>query len=151
MGPVTVARYLDRPNLITRGSDGEVVLDPFRRWAEPLNAQLARVLRRNLATLLGTDAVLGYPWRAAGSLDYQVTVEVERFDLDGRGTVRLDALWTLSAGERAAHPVTRRIQCEEQAEATAEEHTVAAHSRAALCLSREIAADVRARALAGSP
>jgi uncharacterized protein len=93
VGPVTLPPYLDRPQLVTRAGSNRVVLADFDSWAEPLDGLFARVLAENLAFLLGTDDVLLLPQRRPVPLDYQVEVDVTRFDVDTSGNAALDARW----------------------------------------------------------
>jgi hypothetical protein len=93
IGPVTLPPYLDRPQLVTRAGSNRAVLAEFDSWVEPLQGMFARVLAENLALLLGTDDVLMLPQRRALALDYQVEVDVTRFDVDTSGSAVLDARW----------------------------------------------------------
>jgi uncharacterized lipoprotein YmbA len=93
VGPVSLPPYLDRPQLVTRAGSNRVVLADFDSWAEPLQGMFARVLAENLTLLLGTDDVLLLPLRRAMRLDYQVEVDVTRFDVDASGNANLDARW----------------------------------------------------------
>jgi len=93
VGPVTLPPYLDRPQLVTRAGSNRAVLAEFDSWVEPLQGMFARVLGENLALLLGTDDVLMLPQRRLLALDYQVEVDVTRFDVDTSGSAVLDARW----------------------------------------------------------
>jgi uncharacterized protein len=93
VGPVTLPPYLDRPQLVTRAGSNRMVLADFDSWAEPLQGLFARVLAENLTLLLGTDDVLLLPQRRAIRLDYQIEVDVTRFDVDTSGNAILDARW----------------------------------------------------------
>jgi uncharacterized protein len=102
VGPVTLPAYLDRPQLVTRAGSNRMVLADLDSWAEPLDGLFARVLADNLALLLGTDDVLLLPQRRPTPLDYQVEVDVARFDVDADGNANLDARWWVygRGGER---------------------------------------------------
>jgi uncharacterized lipoprotein YmbA len=93
VGPVTLPPYLDRPQLVTRAGDNRAVLADFDNWVEPLDGLFARVLAENLALLLGIDDVLMLPQRRLVALDYQVEVDVTRFDVDASSNAVLDARW----------------------------------------------------------
>ena len=93
VGPVTLPPYLDRPQLVTRDGSNRVVLADIDSWAEPLDGLFSRVLAENLAVLLRTDDVLLLPQRRLIPLDYQVEVDVTRFDVDTSGNAVLDARW----------------------------------------------------------
>jgi uncharacterized lipoprotein YmbA len=139
VGPVTMPPYLDRSQLVTRAGSNRVALADFDSWAEPLDGLFARVLAENLAILLGTDDVLLLPQRRLLPLDYQVEVDVTRFDVDTSGNAVLDARWWVfdQDGERLLRnghsAITERTQ--------AGDHTAAAAalSRALGTMSGEIA------------
>src|ERR671924_270261 len=75
VGPVTLPRYVDRPQIVTRTGPYEIKLAEFDRWAEALDANFTRVLADNLSLLLPTARVVMSPWPRATPLDYQVTVD----------------------------------------------------------------------------
>jgi uncharacterized protein len=93
VGPVTLPPYLDRPQLVTRAGSNRMMLADFDSWAEPLQGLFARVLADNLAQSLATDDVLLLPQRRPMALNYQVEVDVTRFDVDTAGNANLDARW----------------------------------------------------------
>jgi uncharacterized protein len=125
VGPVTLPPYLDRPQLVTRAGSNRVVLADFDSWAEPLDGLFARVLAENLALRLGTDDVLLLPQRRLTALDYQVEVDVTRFDVDTNGNAVLDARWWVldRDGERVLRngrsTITEPIQAGDQTAAAA--------------------------------
>lgn len=102
VGPVTLPEYLRRSEIVTRsgcaaGGDfcAELQLSQVVRWAEPLEDAVVRVLAEDLSVLLGTESVVRYPWRPSASLDFQVTVDLARFDADTTGRAVLTARWTV--------------------------------------------------------
>jgi uncharacterized protein len=139
VGPVTLPPYLDRPQLVTRAGTNRVVLADFDSWAEPLDGLFARVLAENLALRLGTDDVLLLPQRRLVPLDYQVEVDVSRFDVDTSGDAVLEARWWVLDGDderllRNGHSsITEPIQAGDPAAAAA------GLSRALGAMSHEIA------------
>jgi uncharacterized lipoprotein YmbA len=102
VGPVTLPEYLDRPQIVTRESGNRVMLADFSVWVEPINGMFMRVLVENLSLLLATDNVISLPQRRPMRLDYQVEVDVTRFDADLSGRALLDARWRVFGrdGER---------------------------------------------------
>jgi uncharacterized lipoprotein YmbA len=93
VGPVTLPDYLDRPQIVTRASGNRMMLAAFNAWVEPMDGMFTRVLVENLSTLLATDNVVTLPQRRPTPLDYQVEVDVTRFDADASGRAVLDARW----------------------------------------------------------
>src|SRR5919109_1073251 len=65
VGPVTLPRYLDRPQIVTQTSPYELKLAEFDRWAEALDINFSRVLAENLSLLLPTARVVLAPWPRA--------------------------------------------------------------------------------------
>jgi uncharacterized protein len=98
VGPITLPKYLDRPQIVTRASRNQLALAEFDRWAEPLQDNVARVLAENLTLLIPTDQVLLHAWPRSATIDYQVTVEVLHFDGWVGGESRLLALWSIMDG-----------------------------------------------------
>jgi uncharacterized lipoprotein YmbA len=80
VGPITLPKYLERPQIVTRAGRNQLTLGEFDRWAEPLQDNVTRVLAENLARLIPTDHLLLQAWPRSSTLDYQVTVEVLQFD-----------------------------------------------------------------------
>jgi uncharacterized lipoprotein YmbA len=93
VGPVVLPDYLDRPQIVTRATGNQVMLADFSTWVEPINGMFVRVLVQNLSLLLASDNVVALPQRRPIRLDYQVEVDVTRFDADLGGRAVLDARW----------------------------------------------------------
>lgn len=98
VGPVTLPLYLDRPQIVLRRDPNRVELSEFDAWIEPLESMVPRLLAADLIRLLGTDEVVSLPQRQPIPLDYQVEVEVQRFDAETAGRAVLDARWVLTRG-----------------------------------------------------
>lgn len=143
VGPVTLPAYLDRPQLVTRPSANRLDLAEFDRWAEPLQDMFSRTLVENLSALLATDLVYDLPRRPVPEPDYQVAVEVWRFDRDVGGEAELLARWTILTGaETAALVIRKSLITEPVPPGSGAEEVIAAMSRTVEMLSREIARDI---------
>jgi uncharacterized protein len=143
VGPVTLPRYVDRPQIITRTSPYEIKVAEFDRWAEALDANFSRVLADNLSALLPTARVVMSPWPRAIPIDYQVTVDVTHFLSQVGGDSLLIADWTLFKGEgqEVLSSGTSRFSASPAGQDYAA--IVAAMSQTVASLSREIATAVR--------
>src|SRR5262245_8684279 len=95
VGPITMPKYLDRPQIVTRTGRNQLALGEFNRWAEPLQDNVSRVLAENLALLIPTNHILLNAWPRSVALDYQVRVEVLHFDGWLGGETTLLALWSI--------------------------------------------------------
>ena len=143
VGPVTLPEYLDRPQIVTRASGNRVVLASFHSWVEPVDSMFTRVLVGNLSSLLATDNVITLPQRRPLALDYQVEVDVDRFDGDLTGRAVLDARWRVFGkdGEQLIGEGRSTI-VQPAAEPDSYEALVAAMSQALAQMSRAIASTI---------
>lgn len=102
---VGMPEYLDRPQIITRGSGNRLILADFDRWAEPLSEGTARVLAADLSSLLPGFQIRHRGWLDKSRLDYAVGVEVTRFEGVAGGDVTLSATWSvIQKGETQGGP-----------------------------------------------
>jgi len=95
IGPLTLTQVLDRPQIIIRQSDNEIRVSDLDRWAEPLNENLARVVVDNLAILISSGRVIRFPPPRSLPVDYQVIMEVTRFDGKPGEKAVLRARWAI--------------------------------------------------------
>lgn len=143
IGPVTFPAYLDRPEIVHRSGDNQLHFEGSQRWAEPLKSTFIRTLAENLSILLPTDRTSIHPWPRSARIDYQVTVDVVRFDADAGGTVVLVASWEVTRPADKTVIKRHKTTCTEAAGSMEYPAIVAAQSRALERLSREIADAIR--------
>jgi uncharacterized lipoprotein YmbA len=93
--PVRVPGYVDRPQLVTWTAPGELRIDEFLRWAEPLDAGITRTVSDNLDALLPESHVLRSPWAATASLRCRVWLRLDIFGPQAGGEVRLEGRWAV--------------------------------------------------------
>jgi uncharacterized lipoprotein YmbA len=94
VGPLELPAYLDRPQIVTRGGDNELVLAEFHRWAEPLDEAILRVVAQNLMSIFPDSNVLLYPWGYYVPVKYQVVMEIISIDAALQNEVRLSVNWS---------------------------------------------------------
>ena len=101
--PVWLPAHLERPQLVAWTAPGEVRIDEFLRWTEPLDAAVQRVLVEDLDTLLPSYRIVRAPWPAATPLRCRVRVELFRFGPQPGAEVSLSGRFVLlpEGGERA--------------------------------------------------
>jgi uncharacterized lipoprotein YmbA len=101
--PVLVPEYLDRPQVVTSSAAGELRIDEFRRWAEPLDAGISRTLAENLDVLLPRVRLVRWPWAVSTPLRCRVRVEVAQFGPEAGGGPRLQGAFVVlpPRGERS--------------------------------------------------
>jgi uncharacterized lipoprotein YmbA len=143
VGPVTLPRYLDRPQIVTQTSPYELKLAEFDRWAESLDANFTRVLAENLELLIPTARVIVFPWLRATPIDYQIIVEVTQVLSQVGGESLLIADWVLFKGEGQQVLMSGKSRVSALSGGPDYAGMVAAMSQTVASLSREIAAGVR--------
>jgi len=95
IGPITLPKYLDRPEIVTRVEANSLDQANFDQWGGDLNDNITRVLATNLSNLLATDRVSLFPWQTGAPVDYQVTLDISRFEQDKDGNTVLNAFWSI--------------------------------------------------------
>ena len=143
VGPVELPAYLDRPQIVTRKSQNQLEISEFHRWAASLPGDFARVLAKNISTLLPTDQVAVYPWEGTFTPTYQVKLNVEQFDGQVGKQIFLRVIWSLVGQEGAKVLVVRKTLIEEPVLTDDYDGLVAAQSNALATLSREIVEEIR--------
>ena len=150
VGPVEVASYLDRQEIVTRHGPNELGISEFHLWAEPLESNLSQVLVENLSVLLSADPVSLSPFPGPTPVDYRVEVKVLRLEGKLGENASLVARWTLFHAEGQEALPTRESSFSEPTQVPDYEALVSAQSRAVAALSREIAEAIQA-VLQGKP
>jgi uncharacterized lipoprotein YmbA len=128
VGPLSLPGMLDRPQMVVRVDANRVEIDEFHRWAGPLQQDLTRVI------LTSSQA-------GAGDADYRVAVDVQRFDTAPGSGVTIEAAWTIrrkGGSFKSGHTVAEEPVATKDFDAL-----VAAHSRALVRISRDIAQGVQ--------
>ncbi len=142
VGPLALPSYLNRPQIVTRIDDNEIIIADFDQWAEPLNRSFQRVLTENLSLLLDTDAVYPHPWRRTLRPTYRLRLAVIRFDANPTGDAVLIARWEVL--DTRGQPLTDKTRSVYRQTMAREDMAgvVTAMSLALADLSREIAAAI---------
>ena len=141
--PAELPAYLDRQQIVTRVSANELHLAGFDEWAEPLEDNFTRILMENLSILLPRDSFMILHARGPEPADYQLQVEVIRFDGSLGGNVSLLARWSiLGEGDKKIF-ITKKSAFKETAGGPGYKALVAAQSRTVEALCREIAGAIK--------
>jgi uncharacterized lipoprotein YmbA len=143
IGPFQLADYLDRPQIVTRGSSNAVTVADFERWAEPLDANFQGVVAANVSRLLGSERVLEFPAQAIMEPERRVTGRISQFDVDTEGLAVLEVQWGVLDGDGAMSQPARRSRYEVPAAGNSYAARVAALNSAVARFSEDVAAAVR--------
>ncbi len=101
-GPFELPEYLDRPQLVIRGTDGNTRLLDQDRWAERLPDAVISRIGYGLRSALGTQAVTAFPGTNIVDYDYRIVGKIARFEADENGVVHLHVTWTVADAARDA-------------------------------------------------
>lgn len=101
LGPMRMAEYLNRSQIVTRGAGAEVKVDEFNRWAEPLTVAFHRVVSTDIDNMMNGVSVLAFPWESAvrNQVNFRLLGDVIRFDADRSGRVILETQWGITAAD----------------------------------------------------
>ena len=139
IGPIEIPHYLDRPQVVTRTSQNELIVSDFDRWGGPLKPDVARVVLENLSALLASNQASVVPWTQGGILHYRVAVDVTRFDATPGKEVWLKAKWTIFGQDGKTVAMVRESNIIEPVSGRDATNTVAAMSQALGKLSQDMA------------
>ncbi len=110
---VRLAGYLNRREMVVRVGPNEVEFRDYRRWAEPLDAGITRVVRSALLASGQVSQAWDEPFPAEQERDYDMVIEVTRCEGAAAGSGRFEAhlsalaeIWTAGPNPRS---VARRV------------------------------------------
>ncbi len=146
VGPIEMAEYLDRPQIITRTGTNSLKADEFNRWIEPLDSSFLRALTTNLGAALNSPKVQPFSTgRASAELfDYQVLVNVTQFDVDSANNAVMTGQWGVVSLEQDKIFDAQQIDMRTVAASSDYADRAAALSQLVSQLAEKIAADIRA-------
>ncbi|MGD8493351.1 MAG: PqiC family protein [Desulfobacterales bacterium] len=143
IGPVTIPVVLDRPQIVTRTGPNKMQIDEFHRWAGRLDEDFARVVAENISLMLPTEQVAVYPWDASFKPQYQVILDIQRFEgRMGKGDVLLEVFWKVIDPQQTTTLRIKRSVITEPFTATDYDTLVATKSRAIEKLSQIITKEI---------
>lgn len=140
IGPLAWPEYLDRRPFVLRQDATSLEALDAERWAEPLEAAFARVLRDDLGRRLTAPRLASHPWVLNDAPAVQVPLAVLQFDTDASGQTVLRASWRVIGADRKPLAAERTSEIRLQARERSVRAAVAAQSEALGRLADEIAA-----------
>lgn len=145
IGPLRTPDSFSRTRIVTRGSNSEVMVDEFNRWAEPMDDAIYRIVAANVDSLLQGVIVIAFPYNHIAELDYRLLGRIDRFDVDEDGHVVLQVQWTMLESDSDFVIQPERVRYETQASRPGDYGSVAqAMSEALAQFSRHIAEELEA-------
>jgi uncharacterized lipoprotein YmbA len=143
VGPIRMAMYLDRSDVVIRNSRNEVEIADFASWAGPLRENFSRVLAENLSLWLNTKKVAIFPGTKLKFFAYTVQMNVARFDGRPGDNAHLRARWLILDERRKNLLFNEYTELSRPTENDSIASMVAAQSRLLADFSREIAEAIK--------
>jgi uncharacterized lipoprotein YmbA len=81
--------YLDRPEMVADMGGGRIKIDEMRRWGEPLDEMLERVLAENVRQRLPNSAVMAEGGDRPVKARFTVMLDLQKFNQSGDSTALL--------------------------------------------------------------
>ena len=142
--PVALPEALQRDSLLLPHGQAGLQALPGHRWAEPLADAVPRLLRQDLAALLGESRVWAAPLPAGVAITRQCRVEIlSLLATPDRAAVVLQARWTLSDPTGRTVPVVTTTQISAPSGGPDVDALVTAHRVALWRLAEQVAQAVR--------
>lgn len=110
VGPVKIPEYLDRPQMVTRESQGILKFDEFDRWGESLDLGVARLIREDLTVMLPGAKLTLYPWHSSTVVKYRVVVEIVQLDSELDREMSFVVQWTVIDVQNSKTVIIKRSE-----------------------------------------
>ncbi|HOY24165.1 MAG TPA: PqiC family protein [Cellvibrio sp.] len=94
IGPIEVADYLNRSQIIENQSNNSLNMADNAFWAEPLDKSIARVTALNLTQVNSARNFVYFPWRSDSKPRYSIRVRIDELSRTGN-QAKLSANWEL--------------------------------------------------------
>jgi uncharacterized protein len=143
VGPVSLAEYIDRANLVIAEAPNQLGIAEDHRWAGDLSASVARVTAANLGRRLNTGNVRTYPWQGDEGIRYQVTLDIRQLHGAADGYAVIEAGWRAYSLPDRKIKASRTFVDREPLESDGYQALVAAQSRLLSRLADDIATGLK--------
>ncbi|MBE6449282.1 MAG: membrane integrity-associated transporter subunit PqiC [Alphaproteobacteria bacterium] len=93
--PVKIPTYLDKPQIVSFEKDSfQLNVSETKRWAEPLNEQIQRVIINDLSNLLPQSLIRKKTF-SQEKYDYIIYVDIHQLDATFNQNIELSVWWSL--------------------------------------------------------
>jgi len=140
-----IPALLDRAEIVTRSGTHTVELADFHKWADRLDYNVSRLIANELSKRLQTDNVMISPWSSYANNDYQVKLNIDRFDGELGGEIVFRGSWSLLSGDGSKELVREVFTYKAQADGITYSDMIAALSKLTVQLAENIANNIAAR------
>ena len=141
VGPVEIPRLINRPQIISRKDNTEIIMAEFHQWGGSHKEEIIQVISDNLSSLLKTESIEQYPWKFSFKPNYQVRINIERFDGELGKSITLRARWRLLKDNKEI--LVKRAVINTPIQGRSYNHYVKAQSQALKTFSQQIATVIK--------
>ena len=135
---LSLPEIVDRPQLVLRSGDTQVLISDNHLWGQPLKSEITRNLAAHLAQETGAARVLLSGQAGYDDAETKIAIDILRFDSVSGSEATIEASWSVRR-KSVSQPVSGHALVKETVNAAGYDALVAAHGRALARLSRDIA------------
>jgi uncharacterized protein len=139
VAPVSVAAYLDRPQIVERLTEHRLKLHEFDQWAGSIQDNLKVTLGDALQQVLPAKRIVTAPWPGNLQPDYRLGLMIQQFDWVGERVV-VKGTWSLVNERTHDLAALQQVSFDEPLEGSDVDAVVAAANRSIMRWARMIAA-----------
>lgn len=143
VGPVSLAEYIDRPNLVVQETENSLSVASDHLWAGDLSSGVSRVMAANLGRRLNTGNVRVYPWQRDDEISQQVVIDIRQLHGGADGHAVIEAAYRVYSLPGRNLKVSRNFTATEPLEKDGYQPLVAAQSRLLARLADAITSSMR--------
>jgi uncharacterized lipoprotein YmbA len=92
---IELPEYLMNPKMVVRKDGFEIVHSDFHRWGEDLDMAIGRIVGNHLLKRNFINSVSTIPWSEKIDHDFEIRIQIDRFEGVGSSAARLEARWTI--------------------------------------------------------
>ncbi len=112
IGPVDIPRLLNRPQIIYRVNNNEVIISEHNQWAGSLQEEIQEVLIERIIEVSGSQRIMYYPWPSNLRPEFEARIRIDRLDGSPGKDVTLEVHWDLLTSKGKDLIVSRKSQYE---------------------------------------
>lgn len=142
LGPINIPEYLNRPQIVTKNSNNELILSEYNRWSEPLENNVSRVVSENLSNLLGTENIVIFPWSRKVPVNFQIAIQIKKLSSVPGNQIHFEALWSIISVDDERELLRKRFKTTKSIDSENYDHIVNVKSEVLAELSQELATSI---------
>lgn len=91
--------YLDRLQIVTSNDEQRIIFFNSKRWAEPLQDNLTRIIRENFNLMLPGASITVTPWDSSENDAIKVKLLINKFHGEFNNQTKIDIRWVIDGGD----------------------------------------------------